>query len=112
VRLLDLIEAAGTVFAGVEPAIGGCADKGARRFIAAVELDPVHDDDFVNDGADLARDLCAFHLHLKAERAVEVVGQLLKDGDEDDMFFAHMLQLMQPEQKLARMQPVGRAGIL
>src|SRR5262245_53748967 len=82
---LDLVESAGAVFRRVTPAIGRRADEGARWLIAAVELHPIHDDEFVDDRANLAWDLAACHLRLKAKRAIKVVGERLKDANEDNM---------------------------
>jgi hypothetical protein len=100
VRLLDLVEAAGTVFAREIPGIWRTTDKAAHWVVATVKLDPIHDDEFIDDGTDLARDLGAFHLDLKAKRALEVVDQLLEMADKNNVLVTCVLELMKPLQEL------------
>ena len=66
--------------------------------------------DLIDDAGQLAPGLRAFHLQLP-RRDVEVVGDLLQDANEDHVHAARVLQLVQPRDHLARVQPVGAAHI-
>src|SRR6516225_11204210 len=84
VRLLNLIQPPATILGRVVPAVRGCTDK-CTRWPAVTEVDPVHDDDLIDDAADLARHLGALHLNLISEVAIELVGQLFENSDEHDV---------------------------
>ena len=111
VRRLGLIELSAAILGWVAPWIRRRAYEATGR-VLIVELKEVHHDDLVDDGADLARHLGALHLEAVLDEAVEVVDDLLEDDDEDHVLLAHVLQLMQPHQHLARMQSVDAAQIL
>src|SRR5262245_56504929 len=111
VRRLGLVEFSATVLGWKSPRIWCRADETAGR-IAIVELKEIHHNDFVDDGADLARHLGTLHLKAILDEAVEIVGDPLEDDDKDHVLLAHVLQLVQPHQHLARMQAVNAAQIL
>jgi len=60
VRRLGLIELSGAILRRIFPGIVGAADEAASRLFAEVE--ELHHDHLVDDGADFARDFRALHL--------------------------------------------------
>src|SRR5262249_16532863 len=110
-RRLSFGEPSAAILGRKAPRIRRFAHKAAGQFVIA-KVEEIHHGDFVDDGADLARNLRALHLEAVLDEAVEVVGDLLKDDDEDHVLLAHMLELMKPHQHLAPMQAVNAAQIL
>src|SRR5260370_37775100 len=108
--LFDLLKPAGPILGRVPPRIRRCAHERTRR-LAVAEIDPLHGDDLIDDTRQLAAGLATFQLNLEF-RAVEFVRILFEDGDENDALSASVLQLVQPADHLAAVQPVGAACIL
>src|SRR5262249_36313962 len=111
VRRLGLVELSGTILRWKSPDVRRCAYEAANR-IAIIELKEIHYDDFIDDSADFAWYLRAFHLEAVLDEAVEVVDNLFKDEDEDHVLDTQVLQLRQPHQHFARMQAVSAAQVL
>src|SRR5262245_56824946 len=90
VRRLGLIELSAAVLGRISPRIRRRTNEAPHRLLVA-EVEELHHDDLVDDGADLARNFCALHLQAKLDEAAEVVGDLFENANKDHMLAAHML---------------------
>src|SRR5262249_14399927 len=110
-RRLSFVEPSAAILGRKAPRIRRFAHKAAGRLVIA-KVEEIHHDDFVDDGADLARNLRALHLEAVLDEAVEVVGDLFEVDAEAHILLTHWLQLVQPHQHPARMQAVNAAQVL
>src|SRR5690606_22877002 len=109
VRLLDHVEAAGSVLRRVVPGIEGLADEGAIAG-AILILDLGHGDDLIDDSRQFQAGFGAIDLGLK-DAPIEVVELLVEDPDEPDVLRARVLQVRKPGDHLAPVQAVGAAQV-
>src|SRR5262249_31746519 len=79
VRRLGLIKLSAAIFRRVSPRIRRRAHESAGQLVIG-EVEKFHDDDLIDDGADLARHFCAFHLESEFDEAAEVVGDFFEDA--------------------------------
>src|SRR5690606_11508745 len=108
-RGLDPVEAARAVLGRIAPGVQRLADEGALRLAAGVR-DIGHGDDLINDARQFEPGLRTIDLRLE-DLAIEVVEPLVEDADEPDMLAARVLQMGQPADHLAAMEPVGAPDI-
>src|SRR6476660_7478854 len=101
-RLLDLLEAPAAIFSRVIPWVWRRANEAAIED-AIAEINPVVGDDFVNNRRQLSPGATAFELQTVLG-PVEVVGDRLKNADEDHVDGARLLQIYQPRKHLACVQ--------
>src|SRR5262249_17764796 len=90
VRRLGLLELSAAVFGRQSPRIGRRAHESADRLVI-IKVEKLHRDEFVDDGADLARYLRAFHLQSVLDETAEVVSDPFEDADKNDMLAARVL---------------------
>src|SRR5262249_35022515 len=78
VRRLGLIKLSAAIFRRISPRIRRAHESAGQLVIAEVEK--FRDDGLNDDGGDLARLFCAFHLELEFDEAAEVVGDFFEDA--------------------------------
>lgn len=106
---LDRIEPPAAVLGRIAPGIDGVADEGPVR-LAALIGHLRHGDDLIDDAGQLVAGLGAFDLRHE-HAAVEVVQLLVEDADKPDVLGAGVLQVGQPSDHLAAVQPIGTAAV-
>lgn len=108
-RRLDQVQPTAAVLGREAPGVDRLADQRAvrRRSLLACDLvrpDLGHGDDLIDDAGQLEAGLAAVDLRHE-DLAVEVVEPLVEDPDEDDVATARVLQVGEPAQHLAPVQP-------
>lgn len=109
VGFFDRAEAAGAVLGRKAPGVDGLADEGAVG-IAPLGLQLCHGDHLIDDPRQFQPGLRSVDLRLE-DLAIEVVELLVEDAHEPDILGSRVLQMREPGDHLAAVQPVSPTHI-
>ena len=108
-RRLDHVETPGAVLGREAPGVQRVADEGAAGLAVRVRQ-LRHGDHLIDDARQLEPGLRSVDLR-REHLAIEVVELLVEDPDEPDVLRPRVLQMRQPADHLAAVQPVGAAHV-
>ena len=115
-RRLQHVEPAAAILRGIAPGVQRLADEtaeGRDSTLAGsgIRLDLGQRHHLVDDAGELEAGLAAVDLRHE-DAAIEVVELLVEDSDEDHVAPARMLQMREPGDHLAAMQPIAGTRLL
>ncbi len=108
-RLLDHVEPAAAIFGGIAPGVQRLADEGTIRRAGSSLISAIVSTSSTMPGS--SRPVLAAIDLRREDPAIEVVELLVEDADEDDVLGAGVLQMREPRDHFAAVQPVGATQI-